>query len=88
MCITNVGPGGLGLTLENGIPVGAKVKLVVQGVAIHGVVAHCEKLPGEFSTGITVDHDASAVARIVWTACLLPSAHPLMNHRKERNGWG
>ena len=79
--------GGIGLTLENGIPVGAKVRLAVQGGAIHGVVVHCEKLPGEFSAGIVVDHDTSAVARIVWTACLLPSAHPLMNHRKARDGW-
>lgn len=82
ICISNVAQGGLALTLRSSIPVGAKVKLVVQGGVIYGVVAHCEKRPGEFSVGITVEHDVSAIDRIAWNACLLPSAHPWMNDRK------
>ena len=87
ICVTNVGPGDIGLTLRSDIPVGAKVKLVVQGGVIHGVVAHCEKLPGAFSAGIVVNHDARAIARIVWTACMLPSAHPLMNPVSRGGDW-
>ena len=85
--ITNVAPGGLGLTLRSGIPIGARVKLVVQGEVIHGVVSHCEKLHGEFSAGIAVDHSAGALARIGWIALLRPSAHPMGNHQKEGNGF-
>jgi hypothetical protein len=82
--ITDVAPGGLGLTLRRPIPVGARVTLLVQGERIHGVVSHCENFHGDFSAGIAVDSAGGAIARIGWLACLRPSAHPVLRPRPFR----
>jgi hypothetical protein len=86
ICIIDVAPGGLGLSIGSGLPVGERVKLTVQGEVIVGVVVHCEKVGGQFTVGIAADHAVGALLRLGWIACLLPSAHPAVNRaRAERH---
>ena len=70
--ISDVSQGGLGLTLGGAVEVGARVRVLVDGGVLIGVVAHCRQGVGHFCAGIAIEHDSGSLSRLGWLAILHP----------------
>jgi len=73
--LTDVSSGGLGIIAGGPLPIGAQVRLSLNGGTLLGVIANCRPELGHFAAGVRIDHDSGILSAIQWIASLRPSAH-------------
>ncbi len=68
--VTDVSSAGIGVTLRGEVPVGTKVRLLLDSGALDGTIIHCRPEHGHFAAGVRIDQNAVALSRIRWAASL------------------